>query len=161
MSAFCRGISLFWMLGLAICLPGCGRSDGKIDVRGLATWNGDPIANGYVELQPTDGKGQIVGAGIVNGIESHGQEPSATTPLTGEEQRRRAMQGGRSRGASPVAPAPWRRRPPAGAPALTLALRPADRLVPSCAQVSVGDCPAAGNAKTDVSGTMPALEPCR
>jgi len=62
-----RGISLIWMLGLATCLSGCGRSEGKIEVRGTATWNGEPIADGYVELQPTDGQGQIAGAEIVGG----------------------------------------------------------------------------------------------
>jgi hypothetical protein len=67
MSTFWRGISLFWMLGLAICLPGCGRSDGRIEVRGTATFNGEPIADGYVELQPTDGQGQVAGAEIVDG----------------------------------------------------------------------------------------------
>ncbi|MEX0794648.1 MAG: hypothetical protein WD045_16040 [Pirellulaceae bacterium] len=47
-------------------LAGCG-GDGKIPIQGTATWNGDPIEIGYVELQPTDNTGQFASAEIREG----------------------------------------------------------------------------------------------
>ena len=64
---FSRRISLLGILGLSACLAGCGRGDGRIDVEGIATWNGKPIESGYIELQPGDGKGQLTGADIIDG----------------------------------------------------------------------------------------------
>ena len=61
---------------------------------------------------------------------------------------------------SPAAHARWRMRAPAGAPPLTLPLRPTDRLVPSGPQVLAGDCLTRRIAEADVSGTIVALEPC-
>ncbi|PQO47824.1 hypothetical protein C5Y93_01925 [Blastopirellula marina] len=36
-------------------------------MQGTATWNGQPIENGYVELQPVDGQGQFASADITDG----------------------------------------------------------------------------------------------
>lgn len=51
---------------VALALVGCG-GDGKTEYQGVATWNGVPIEEGYVELSPTDGQGQVVGADIKGG----------------------------------------------------------------------------------------------
>jgi len=48
-------------------LIGCGSSDGKLTVEGTATWNGQPIEDGYVEVSPASGPGQVDGADIVGG----------------------------------------------------------------------------------------------
>jgi acetate kinase len=61
---------------------------------------------------------------------------------------------------SSSAHARWRTRAPAGAPSVTLPLRPTDRLVPSGPQVLAGECLTRRIAEADVSGTLPALEPC-
>lgn len=45
---------------------GCG-GDGKSEVQGVATWNGQPIEQGYVELAPVDGAGQFASAEIKDG----------------------------------------------------------------------------------------------
>ncbi|UUO05909.1 hypothetical protein M4951_21395 [Blastopirellula sp. J2-11] len=45
---------------------GCS-GDGKNQVEGVATWNGQPIENGYVELAPVGGVGQFASAEIKNG----------------------------------------------------------------------------------------------
>lgn len=49
-----------------VSAPGCG-GDGLYEVQGEATWNGQPIEEGYVEFRPTDGQGQVVGADIRDG----------------------------------------------------------------------------------------------
>jgi hypothetical protein len=49
-----------------VLLVGCG-GDGKTEIQGVATWNGAPIEEGYVELSPTDGQGQVVGADVKQG----------------------------------------------------------------------------------------------
>jgi len=46
--------------------PGCS-DDGKTEFQGTASWNGTPIVDGYVEMTPTDGMGQVVGCNIVDG----------------------------------------------------------------------------------------------
>jgi hypothetical protein len=51
---------------LAAACVGCG-GDGRVAVEGTATWNGQPIEMGFVELFPTDGTGQVDGADIVGG----------------------------------------------------------------------------------------------
>ena len=51
---------------VALASVGC-RGDGRTEIQGVATWNGAPIEEGYVELSPTDGQGQVVGADIKNG----------------------------------------------------------------------------------------------
>ena len=53
--------------GLSAVLLGCGAGDGKLAVEGTATWNGQPIENGYVEVSPASGPGQVDGADIVDG----------------------------------------------------------------------------------------------
>lgn len=54
------------LLGIACAiLIGCSH-DGKTEIDGTVTWNGQPISNGYVELIPL-GKGQIDGGDIVDG----------------------------------------------------------------------------------------------
>jgi hypothetical protein len=45
---------------------GCG-GDGRVAVDGTASWNGQPIENGFVELFPTDGAGQVDGADVIDG----------------------------------------------------------------------------------------------
>ncbi|EAQ82500.1 hypothetical protein [Blastopirellula marina] len=45
---------------------GCS-GDGKNQVEGVATWNGQPIENGYVELAPVGGVGQFASAEIKQG----------------------------------------------------------------------------------------------
>jgi hypothetical protein len=47
-------------------MVGCG-GDGKVPIQGTATWNGQPIEIGYVELQPTDNEGQFASAEIREG----------------------------------------------------------------------------------------------
>lgn len=61
-----RILSVLALTVLVGCL-GCGHGDGKFLLEGTATWNGEPIADGDLELQPADGKGQIDGAEIKNG----------------------------------------------------------------------------------------------
>jgi len=51
---------------LTTLLLGCG-GDGKVPIQGTATWNGEPIEIGYVELQPTDNAGQFASAEIREG----------------------------------------------------------------------------------------------
>jgi len=51
---------------LVTAFAGCG-GDGRVAVDGTATWNGQPIETGFVELFPTDGSGQVDGADIVGG----------------------------------------------------------------------------------------------
>lgn len=46
-------------------LLGCN-GDGKLSVDGTASWNGQPIEKGYIELQPV-GEGHFASAEIVNG----------------------------------------------------------------------------------------------
>ena len=59
---------LIWTIacGLAAALLGCG-SDGKLAIEGTATWNGQPIEDGYIEVSPASGPGQVDGADIVDG----------------------------------------------------------------------------------------------
>lgn len=62
-------VSLSALLSIAaivVLFAGCG-GDGKTEIQGIATWNGVPIEEGYVELSSTDGKGQVVGADIEQG----------------------------------------------------------------------------------------------
>lgn len=58
--------ALLSIAAIVVLLAGCG-GDGKTEIQGVATWNGVPIEEGYVELSPTDGKGQVVGADIKQG----------------------------------------------------------------------------------------------
>jgi hypothetical protein len=67
MSATARCAQFLSLMVLAAVQLGCGPGDGKTDIEGTATWNGEPISDGYVELTPVDGSGQIDGADIVNG----------------------------------------------------------------------------------------------
>ncbi|QDU74026.1 hypothetical protein Pan97_10270 [Bremerella volcania] len=48
-----------------VALVGCN-NDGKMSVDGTATWNGQPIQKGYIELQPV-GEGHFASAEIVDG----------------------------------------------------------------------------------------------
>lgn len=48
-----------------VALVGCN-GDGKTAVDGTATWNGQPIQSGYIELQPV-GEGHFASAEIVDG----------------------------------------------------------------------------------------------
>lgn len=48
-----------------VALVGCN-GDGKMTVDGTATWNGQPIQKGYIELQPV-GEGHFASAEIVDG----------------------------------------------------------------------------------------------
>lgn len=52
------------MLAL-VALLGCN-GDGKMEVEGTATWNGQPIQKGYIELQPVN-DGHFASAEIVDG----------------------------------------------------------------------------------------------
>ncbi|PQO35474.1 hypothetical protein C5Y97_14040 [Blastopirellula marina] len=51
---------------LLAAMVGCG-GDGKSEVHGVATWNGQPIEKGYLELAPVDGAGQFASAEIADG----------------------------------------------------------------------------------------------
>ncbi|MEW4452714.1 hypothetical protein AB1L30_08565 [Bremerella sp. JC817] len=59
-----RSLSLAALL-LAVGLVGCN-GDGKVAIQGTATWNGEPIEKGYIELQPI-GEGHFASAEISNG----------------------------------------------------------------------------------------------
>ncbi|PQO39141.1 hypothetical protein C5Y96_04570 [Blastopirellula marina] len=48
-----------------VALVGCN-GDGKLSIDGTATWNGQPIQKGYIELQPV-GDGHFASAEIVDG----------------------------------------------------------------------------------------------
>lgn len=48
-----------------VALVGCN-GDGKMTVDGTASWNGQPIQKGYIELQPI-GEGHFASAEIVDG----------------------------------------------------------------------------------------------
>jgi len=48
-----------------VALVGCN-GDGKMSVEGTATWNGQPIQKGYIELQPI-GEGHFASAEIIDG----------------------------------------------------------------------------------------------
>ncbi|RCS49240.1 hypothetical protein DTL42_11930 [Bremerella cremea] len=58
--------SPFLLVVLVLFVVGCD-SDGKVHVKGTATWNGSPIESGYLELQPVGGQGQFESAEIVDG----------------------------------------------------------------------------------------------
>lgn len=58
--------SALLIVALAPMAIGCD-SDGKVHIEGTATWNGTPIENGYVELQPLNGEGQFASAEIADG----------------------------------------------------------------------------------------------
>ena len=67
MNTYLRRLSaLLSIATLVVLFVGCG-GDGRMEIQGVATWNGAPIEEGYVELAPTDGKGQVVGADIKDG----------------------------------------------------------------------------------------------
>lgn len=53
--------------GLTAFMLGCGGGDGRIEVDGTITWNGQPIEEGYIEVSPVAGPGQVDGADIVDG----------------------------------------------------------------------------------------------
>jgi len=57
------------LMGLALlvvtALAGCD-GDGKMSVDGTASWNGQPIEKGYIELQPI-GEGHFASAEIIDG----------------------------------------------------------------------------------------------
>ena len=48
-----------------VALAGCN-GDGKMSVDGTASWNGQPIQKGYIELQPV-GEGHFASAEIIDG----------------------------------------------------------------------------------------------
>ncbi|MBI1247707.1 hypothetical protein GC197_07630 [bacterium] len=59
-----RGLICLAIVSL-VSLTGCS-GDGKVSIDGTATWNGEPIQQGYIEFQPiTDG--QFASAEIVDG----------------------------------------------------------------------------------------------
>lgn len=67
MTATSRSLAAFTSFAATVVLfVGCS-GDGKTEIQGVATWNGAPIEEGYVELSPTDGQGQVVGADIRDG----------------------------------------------------------------------------------------------
>lgn len=66
MAATTRSGLLLTLTALALALAGCESPDGKSEFKGTATWNGEPIAEGYVELHSV-GAGQVDGAEIVGG----------------------------------------------------------------------------------------------
>jgi len=51
---------------LLVASVGCG-GDGKMEVQGVANFNGQPIEKGYVELAPVGGVGQFASADIKDG----------------------------------------------------------------------------------------------
>lgn len=54
-----------WLV-LAVSLAGCG-GDGNVEIRGTASFNGEPIETGYLELEPLDASGQFASAEISKG----------------------------------------------------------------------------------------------
>ena len=66
MLAHSRSLVVLVGLVLVTAFIGCG-GDGRVAIEGTATWNGQPIESGFVELFPTDGNGQVDGADIVGG----------------------------------------------------------------------------------------------
>jgi hypothetical protein len=55
------------LIALAIAAVGCGKSDGKVPIRGSVTLNGEPLEQGRIEMIPSDGKGTTTGADILDG----------------------------------------------------------------------------------------------
>ncbi|MBA2116424.1 hypothetical protein [Bremerella alba] len=60
-----RSLICLALLFFAALAAGCNE-DGKISVDGTASWNGQPIEKGYIELQPI-GEGHFASAEIVDG----------------------------------------------------------------------------------------------
>jgi hypothetical protein len=70
MSNRCRNPSRYWWIfGLILVLPaactGCG--NGKVEVRGTITVDGQPIDEGMISLEPADGLGPTTGGLIKEG----------------------------------------------------------------------------------------------
>lgn len=63
-TTFSRSVMCSALLAVA-ALVGCN-GDGKLSIDGTATWNGQPIQKGYIELQPV-GDGHFASAEIVDG----------------------------------------------------------------------------------------------
>jgi hypothetical protein len=55
------------LVALAVAAGGCGKSDGKVPVRGSVSLDGEPLEQGRIELIPSDGKGTTTGAEILDG----------------------------------------------------------------------------------------------
>lgn len=58
---------------LGLLSAGCG-SD-VASVSGLVSYEGEPVANGYVTFAPADGKGPMVGGAVTNGRYAVGNVP--------------------------------------------------------------------------------------
>lgn len=59
-----------WILICILCavspaIIGCG--NGLARVEGIVTFNGEPVNRGMINLEPIDGKGQVVGAAVEGG----------------------------------------------------------------------------------------------
>jgi hypothetical protein len=50
---------------LGLCLLGCGKS--STSVAGKVTYNGQPVEKGTISFRPSDGKGQVFAAEIIDG----------------------------------------------------------------------------------------------
>jgi len=60
-----RRTAPFFVAGILLAAAGC--SDGKVIVRGAATVDGQPIAEGSISLEPADGQGPTTGGMIKAG----------------------------------------------------------------------------------------------
>lgn len=50
-----------------LVLAGCGSSDPRVTVSGQVSLDGEPIKEGTIRFEPTDGKSPSAGAAIANG----------------------------------------------------------------------------------------------
>jgi hypothetical protein len=60
-----RSLILAFALAAVLLLPGCGASTATVS--GEVTWEGEPVANGFITFTPVDGKGKDGGAPIQSG----------------------------------------------------------------------------------------------
>jgi hypothetical protein len=60
-----RSLILAFALATVLVLPGCGSSTATVS--GEVTWEGEPVADGFITFTPVDGKGKDGGAPISAG----------------------------------------------------------------------------------------------
>jgi hypothetical protein len=60
-----RSLLLAFFLTLLVQLPGCGAPTATVS--GQVTWEGEPVADGFITFTPVDGKGKDAGAPISSG----------------------------------------------------------------------------------------------
>ena len=54
-------------VAIILCIAGCRRSDGLLQITGAVTYDGQPLQNGTISFLPSDGRGPTAAAIIAEG----------------------------------------------------------------------------------------------